>query len=302
MAHLLPYRVIVGSGCGTSSHVVWTKLAKVYASSSRARVQQLKYDLHTVKRGSQTMSEYILKVKSIADNLAAVACPVNDTDLVSTFLAGLSTDYDAFVTSINTHVDPIGLDELLGLMISQEIHQEKLHTAADISPSANFVTKNDGGSSNNNVNNHSSYQNRRNNNYRGRGRGARGRNNCSPQFLNRLICQACSRPGHSCFQCSNYQFSSHSSGGSTYPSSMITVLSSSFDPAWYSDTGATHHLTSDFANLTTSFDYQGLDKLHVGNITGLDIKSVGDSFLKTFDQSFRLSNMLHVPSVTKKIC
>lgn len=152
MESALPY--IVGL---TSSHAVWTKLAKVYASLSRARLQHLKYDLHTVKKGSQTMSEYILKEESMTDNLAVVACLLNDIDLIFTLLVGLSTDYDAFVTSINMHVDHIVQDELLGLMVSHEIHQEKLHDAADISPSVNFITKNYGGSSNNNVNNHRSY-------------------------------------------------------------------------------------------------------------------------------------------------
>ena len=48
------------------------------------------------------MSEYIQFVKSIVDNLTAVANPVADSDLVSTLLSGLSPEYDSFVTS-STH-------------------------------------------------------------------------------------------------------------------------------------------------------------------------------------------------------
>ena len=59
-------------------------------SPSKARVQQLKYQLHTVKMGTSSMSEYIQSVKSIVDNLAEVAIPVADSDLVSTLLSGLS--------------------------------------------------------------------------------------------------------------------------------------------------------------------------------------------------------------------
>jgi len=58
--------------------------------------------LHTIKIGTSSMLEYIQSVKSIVDNLAAVANPVADSDLVSTLLSGLSPEYNSFVTSVNT--------------------------------------------------------------------------------------------------------------------------------------------------------------------------------------------------------
>ncbi|CAM8884499.1 unnamed protein product [Rhodiola kirilowii] len=43
------------------------------------------------------------------------------------------------------------------------------------------------------------------------------------------------------------------------------------DPAWYFDTGATNHVTSDFGNLSVTSDYSGNDGLQVGNgPTGTD--------------------------------
>ena len=87
-------------------------------SPSRVRVQQLKYQLHTVKIGTSSMSEYIQSVKSIVDNLAAVANLVADSDLVSTLLSGLSPKYDSFVTSVNTGVDLVLSEGLIGLMLS----------------------------------------------------------------------------------------------------------------------------------------------------------------------------------------
>ena len=75
--------------------------SEYFASPSRVRVQQLKYQLHTIKMGTSSVSEYIQSVKSIVDNLAAVANPVADSDLVSALLSGLSPEYDSFVTSVN---------------------------------------------------------------------------------------------------------------------------------------------------------------------------------------------------------
>ncbi|XP_058077565.1 uncharacterized protein LOC131225957 [Magnolia sinica] len=114
MAHVVDF---------TTSRDVWCALERIFESSSQAHVQQLKYQLHTVKISATPMSEYIQSVKSIVDNLAAVANPVTDSDLVSTLLSGLSPEYNSFVTSVNTQVDPISSEELIGLMLSQEIHR-----------------------------------------------------------------------------------------------------------------------------------------------------------------------------------
>lgn len=57
-------------------------------------------------------------VKNIIDSLSVVSCPVVDSYLVSVLLGGLPYDYNVFVTLVNTHVDPVGLDELVGMLIS----------------------------------------------------------------------------------------------------------------------------------------------------------------------------------------
>jgi hypothetical protein len=48
------------------------------------------------------------------------------------------------------------------------------------------------------------------------------------------------------------------------------------DPNWYPDSGATHHLTHDLANLNVRADeYSGSEQIRVGNGTSLPIKHVG---------------------------
>ena len=77
------------------------------------------------------------------DNLDAVANLVTDSDLVSILLSGLSPEYDPFVTSVNTRVDPALSEELISLMLSQEIYRRRAITSPDsttlISPSPAFI-------------------------------------------------------------------------------------------------------------------------------------------------------------------
>ena len=89
------------------------------------------------------MSKYIQFVKSIVDNLAAVVNLIADSGLVSNLLSGLSPEYNSFVTSVNTGVDPVLSEELIGLMLSQEIYRVHAITSPDsttlISPSPRFI-------------------------------------------------------------------------------------------------------------------------------------------------------------------
>jgi hypothetical protein len=74
------------------------------------------------------------------------------------------------------------------------------------------------------------------------------------------------------------------------------------DPNWYTDTGATHHLTSNLANLNVhSKEYLGSDQIWVGNGKGLSVAHTGTTTLSTPHSSFLLKNVLHVPKITKNL-
>ncbi|KAL5767206.1 hypothetical protein ACOSP7_013792 [Xanthoceras sorbifolium] len=56
-------------GCYTSGHD-WITIERLFISQSRANKLQLKVQLQTLGKGGITMSEYLLKKKSIFDALA----------------------------------------------------------------------------------------------------------------------------------------------------------------------------------------------------------------------------------------
>ena len=53
-------------GC-SSSFEVWNKLEKIYSQQSIAKILQLKNQLNSVKKGSDTVSEFVFKIKNIGD-------------------------------------------------------------------------------------------------------------------------------------------------------------------------------------------------------------------------------------------
>jgi hypothetical protein len=81
-----------------------------------------------------------------------------------------------------------------------------------------------------------------------------------------------------------------------------TTPSGGMDLAWYPDSGATYHLTSNIDNLNlTADEYKGSDQIRVGNGNGLSIKNIGNTRLFTSSQNFDLFNVLHVPTISKNL-
>lgn len=109
-------------GCTTSSDL-WLSLERMFISQSQARITHTHYQLATMKKGSSTISEYFQKMKVLSDTLAAARQPLNSYETVSYLLAGLGTEYDPFVTSVTTRVDPLPLDELYGHLLA---HKQRL--------------------------------------------------------------------------------------------------------------------------------------------------------------------------------
>ena len=60
----------------------------------------LKYDFHRTRKGNMKMTEYLLKMKSIFEQLAIVGCLVFLPDLVIHVLAELDANYNSFVVNL----------------------------------------------------------------------------------------------------------------------------------------------------------------------------------------------------------
>uniref|UniRef100_A0A2N9H017 Retroviral polymerase SH3-like domain-containing protein n=1 Tax=Fagus sylvatica TaxID=28930 RepID=A0A2N9H017_FAGSY len=105
-----------------------------------------------------------------------------------------------------------------------------------------------------------------------RGRGC-GRN--SPTDA-RPVCQVCNRADHVALHCYHRFDNSYYSERSAVMQAYFSTQQAPNDPNWYTDTGATHHLTSNLANLNVhSKEYLGSDQIWVGNGKGLSVAHTG---------------------------
>ncbi|RVX01290.1 hypothetical protein CK203_031357 [Vitis vinifera] len=103
-----------------TSHEAWTSLVKIFSTSSKARAMQLRLEFQTTRKGTMSMMEYLLKVKTIADNLVAIGEPVLKKDQVLQILGGLGADYNPIVASITAREDDISIHSIHSILLTHE--------------------------------------------------------------------------------------------------------------------------------------------------------------------------------------
>ena len=63
------------------------------------------------------MNDYLLKIKSLVDQLASVGHVLTIKDQIGAILDGLSYDYDTFIVLMNSRNDPYKVVEIESLLL-----------------------------------------------------------------------------------------------------------------------------------------------------------------------------------------
>jgi hypothetical protein len=72
-------------------------------------------------------------------------------------------------------------------------------------------------------------------------------------------------------------------------------------PNWYTNLGATYHITDELEKLAIHDKYNGGEKVHMASGTGMEIRHVGKSIIHTPIRNLQLCNILHVSKATKNL-
>ena len=238
------------------------------------------------------MIDYILKVKGVADSLAAIGEPVLEQDQVMNLIGGLRSDYNAVVTAINIRDDKISIEAIHSMLLAYEHRLEQQSSIKQISIMfANYASsfnnrcggrKYNSGQGQNYTPNTSYYT------YRGRGHGRRYGQNGKHNSTNseKPQCQLYGKFGHTVQVCYLkfdifYQSSQNSctpfsnAGNQNSIPAMIASSNNLVDDTWYLDFRASHHLTQNVENITSSTPYMGTNKVTIGNGKHLSISNTG---------------------------
>lgn len=90
-------------------------------------------------------------------------------------------------------------------------------------------------------------------------------------------------------------------------SPMQAMVASQYHPhdgAWYADTGATNHITTDMTHLGAPSEYSGSEQINLANGSGINISHVGCAQVQLQNSSkspLSLNSLLHIPTATKNL-
>ncbi|XP_071680966.1 uncharacterized protein [Lolium perenne] len=284
---------------------VYAAIKAMFSSQSRTRVANLRVALINTKRENLPNSHlYFARMKSLADELAAAGRPLDEEDLVGYLLAGLDDNYNALFAAIGANAnEELTVSDLYAQVNAYDNRMELLHGSAGITNNNNPSSANaaargrggprgrgnrgnfrrGGGRGNDGDRGYDcggdrgydcgydrggdrgygrSNQGGGGSSYNNNGRRGRGRGNGGDRDRERLICQICQKPGHPAWKCwDRYEEDDEEERGANSASYGV-------DTNWYSDTGATDHITSELDKLTMKEKYTGRDKIHIANGTG----------------------------------
>jgi len=249
-----------------SSAEVWSSLENLYSRQTIAKSFQLKEQLRLIRKDSLSVSDYILKIKTIRLSLAAIGESLSDKDVLLAILNGLDHEYETIVSLVTYQMDEIDLEKMQYLLM---MHEQHLNSKNMAQASVNFESV-----MSNPINvNMTSIAPRNGNNSRegfkqkGGGylqRGGKGRGRTSNR---RFYCQLCGKPGHLVDKCyhrfdrnfqrnsasQNYQQSQRatSNNAQTSPGAYLASFNDS-NEAYMTDIGSSQG-TSAYGNLSTQF-------------------------------------------------
>jgi histone deacetylase 1/2 len=293
----------------------WQAIEAMFASQTRARAVNLRIALTTTKKGNMSVTDYFAKMKSFSDDMAAAGRSIEDEELVEHILTGLNSEFEPLVAALLARVEPLSLEELYSQLLSFETRMDLYHGdqgsanmagrggrggARGRGPSQGRGRGNGGrgrGSGNGNGNGNNGYSN----NYNGGRRGGYSSNNGKRTTNNdsRPLCQVCLKRGHTAIECW-HRFDEDFVPDEKHAGAAVSG-SYGVDTNWYTDTGATDHITSELEKLSTREKYNGGDQIHTASGAGMTISHVGQSTIVTPSRDLYLKNILHVPKAKKNL-
>ncbi|KAK1606145.1 hypothetical protein QYE76_029818 [Lolium multiflorum] len=260
---------------------VWSLVNNLFASRSKANVSHLRGALSNTKKLNMTADQYIAKMRGFATELVAAGRTIEEDELVDLILNGLDEDYNGLVASVNAMTTPCSVSDFHGLLSAFDTRQNMLsggNAQKRFESSANSASRGcdrRDGYYKKNYQGHGRPRGREEERGRdggggrrppqgGRGRG-RGGYTPPPRPRDDIPCQICKKDGHSAPTCW-WRYSDNDNNNDSYERGANAAYG--VDTNWYSDTGATDHITGNLEKLMVRDAYHGKDKIHTANGEG----------------------------------
>ncbi|KAI0524045.1 hypothetical protein KFK09_003409 [Dendrobium nobile] len=280
---ILPYIIT-----STTTHDAWTVLERRLQPTSRSRVMQLKNELYRVQMKDLPMQQYLIRIKSIMDNISAFGSQIDTEDIMLHILNGLPPNFNSFKSTIRNSLLPIDLDTFYSMLCNEEIHLQHEQYQENTTTTSTTVLY---AANSNNSHSCSNNAKRYGKNKTPQTPPATPTYAYSPpssQNSARPTCQICGKLGHVALNCWHRCNLKYAPTESRPPRALLANPNTATSQEWILDTGASTHLTPDSSHLYYPTAYQGSDNDSTANGSTLPIHNTGQGLLPLSDTSRKL--------------
>ncbi|XP_016683859.1 uncharacterized protein [Gossypium hirsutum] len=103
-----------------SASEVWSTALAMFAADTNMRQERLRHELHSLKKGSLSIREYVAKLKSLCAHLEASGTSVSVAERTAVMLVGLSSEFEGVVSSASLSTTPLPFQRLVDALIECE--------------------------------------------------------------------------------------------------------------------------------------------------------------------------------------
>ncbi|KAK9076578.1 hypothetical protein SSX86_004912 [Deinandra increscens subsp. villosa] len=299
----------------------WDRLKSSYASSSRSRIVSLKSKLAKNPKGTRSITDFLNEMRTIADQLALVQSPVQDEDLLVYILSQLGDEYANITTTLQVRDQPITYPELYDKLVDFERTLKEAEPSSPVLATANTAQRSGpryrteanprptpDPSYRPNRSNPSSTQSRPNRNpigpYSGPNAGSTSGSKYTPRNPG-SFCNFCNIAGHETKECRKLRKFINDNQVPLAPIDAPPVANAAtVGPSrnmWMLDSGASHHLTPNPANLSSISDYGGPDEITLGDGTTLSITHTGSTKILSSSKTLHANEVFCVPNMQSNL-
>ena len=127
----------------TSASGIWRVIKNRYTSISRSSVVNLKRELNNIKKGNESVTSFLQKIKESRDKLTSVGIHIDDKEILHIVLQGLPSEFHSFTSAMLTKNEPVLFEELHILMKTEEdLLKSSMDNTKEISHMAMAATAN----------------------------------------------------------------------------------------------------------------------------------------------------------------
>jgi hypothetical protein len=126
----------------TTAAAAWSAVHTMFSAENRAGIRALRREIQGLKKGDKSASEYMQKVKALADAMAVAGSPLRDDEIIDYMLTGLGTAFNPIAASTDFAPTPVTLAMFYKNVLNYEgLQKQQQADPEDWTSSANAATR-----------------------------------------------------------------------------------------------------------------------------------------------------------------